>query len=138
MATEHPPGFFEKKFGMTIHERARLLMEQEKQEHPKKQWWYLSYAGPDGWKGGAIVEAHGFIGACDYAREHFIKPWPDVETRGMPIPPREIPPEEFRNRLLTRAQLESFWGAMKTFREYEEEQKKNAQRDSGTESGTED
>ncbi len=110
---------------MTIQERSAQLMEEEERNHPEKTWWYLSYAGPGSWRGGAIIEAHGFIGACDYARTHYIQPWPDVETQGIPIPPHEVPPEEYRNRLLTRAEIESFWGAMKTFREYEEDKNAN-------------
>lgn len=124
----HPPDFFEKKFGMSIHERAAKLMAEEIEQNPEPGWWYLSYAGPEGWRGGTIVQAHGFVGACDYARRHGITPGPDTETQGHPVPPEQEPPEPFRNRLLTRPELQSFWGPMMSVREYEEEQK-NAQRD---------
>lgn len=119
------PTDFEAKFGMTIQERARLVMEDECKRNPEPLWWYLSYAHETkGFMGGTIVQAHGFVGACDYARRHGITPAPDVETQGVPIPPREVPEEKYRNRLLTRDELESFWGAMKSFRGYDEEREK--------------
>ena len=53
----HPPGYFEDKFGMTIHERAHELMQKEREEHPEQRWWYLSYAHEtERFKGGTIVE----------------------------------------------------------------------------------
>jgi hypothetical protein len=125
-------------FEASIHERARMLMEEEKRDHPELTWWYLSYAHKaKGFMGGAIIEAHGFVGACHNARLIFITPAPDVETQGVPIPPREVPEPQYRNRLLTRDELESFWGAMKSIREYEEEQK-NAERRSRAEGSTEE
>ena len=120
----HEPGFFEKKFGMSIHERAAKLMAEEIEQNPEPGWWYLSYASyPEGFRGGTIVLAHGFVGACDYARKHGITPVPDVQTQGHAVPPEREPPEQFRNRLLTKAELESFWGPMMSVKEYEEEQK---------------
>ena len=119
-----PPGFFEKKFGMTLHQRARLLMEQEREEHPEQRWWYLSFAHETkGFMGGTVVEGHGFVWACNNARIMGITPGPDVQTQGMPIPPEQVPEEQHRNRLMTRAELEAVWGPMKSARELEEEQK---------------
>jgi hypothetical protein len=106
----HPPNYFEDKFGMTIHQRARELMEKERREHPEKTWWYLSYAHETkGFMGGAIVEGYGFVWACNNARIMGITPGPDVETRGIQIPPDEVPKEMYRNRLLTKDELNSFW-----------------------------
>lgn len=111
---------FKAKFGMTIHEKAEIMMAKEREECPTPRWWYLSYAHKEqGFRGGAIILAHGFIGACDYARRNRITPGPDVETRGTWIPYGMEPGETFCNRLLTREELESFWGAMATMEEWE-------------------
>lgn len=123
MSVPHPPDYFQKKFGMSIHERAAKLMAEEIKQNPVPGWWYLSYAHEsEGFKGGAIVSAHGFVGACDYARQHGITPGPDVQTQGHEIPSGLEPHEHHRNRLLTQEELEGFWGPMKTRAELEAEE----------------
>jgi hypothetical protein len=111
---------FQAKFGMTIHQRARELMEEERKANPVEAWWYLSYAHKtEGFKGGVIIQGYGFVWACHNARLLYITPR-DVETRGMgPIPTEEMPGPEYRNRLLTKDELSSFW-KMATMGEWEE------------------
>lgn len=117
---------FQAKFGMSIHERAQQLMIQEIVENPVPIWWYLSFARPHGFAGGCIVLGHGFVGATFTARFLGIHPQGDVETMGVPVPLDKIPPESYRQRLLTKAELSEFWGDMKSLSEIEEEERRDA------------
>lgn len=89
---------------LEIEKRLRELLAEESGQ--PLQWWYLSYADEE-FRGGIIVEAPGFASAVMTARLLGISPGGSV--RGLPIPPDEIPLESYRNRLLTKAELEEFW-----------------------------
>jgi len=66
-------------------------------------WWYLSYASDaKGFRGGVVVEAETFEGACLISRLRRLSPG-GVES------PQLIPPERFRNRLLSKAQVKEMW-----------------------------
>jgi hypothetical protein len=96
-------------------ERLKKLIAEERSECISPVWWYLSFAGePDGWRGGVIVLAHGFATALLEATR--LKINPHGEVYGHPVPKDHIPDRRFRNRLLTKAELEEFWGPMVRFR----------------------
>jgi hypothetical protein len=76
-------------------------------------WWYLSYAGEEGFRGGAIIQAKGFTGAC-YIAGSILKISPGGEVMGLKIPPDKLPDTPYRHRLLTKAELRECWGDMET------------------------
>lgn len=71
----------------------------------KCRWWYLSFAAPDHFLGGAIVEANSMIEAVQSA--HRLGCNPGGEVRGWPIFAVDalVIPREFRNRLLSRREV---------------------------------
>lgn len=70
-------------------------------------WWFLSYADDDGFRGGVIIQAHGQTEAVYLSSHRGISP--GGEIRIIPIPDEFLPPDEYRNRLLTRPELNTFW-----------------------------
>jgi hypothetical protein len=86
------------------------VWREEKATNPLS-WWYLSFAiaGPDGFQGGVIVEAHGSIDCRMRCDELGINP--HGQMLAMPIPASHLPLSEFRNRLLKRQDVdEAFSG----------------------------
>jgi hypothetical protein len=103
-----------------LFERMAQMVNDEIRTKPAR-WMYLSYAGELGFNGGIIIEAHGMASAVARARALNISPGGQV--LGFDIPEATVlPPPEFRNRLLTKAELESFWDDMKTLGELEAEE----------------
>ena len=81
-----------------------LLAEEEAQP---MSWWCLSYADKV-FRGAVIVQASGFLSAVARANELQINP--GGEVAGFEILEEALPliPENQRNRLLTRAEVEAF------------------------------
>ena len=84
---------------------ARGVVSQE-QEDPLG-WWWLSFVDPerDKFLGVAVVEAHGVTTATLAA--HLLGVNPGGQVMGIAIPAEHVPPVEFRNRLLTKAEAEA-------------------------------
>jgi hypothetical protein len=96
-------------------ERLRKMVREEKAENLMPGWWYLSFAGGDtGWCGGVIVLGHGFASAVLEA--HLLKLSPGGQVTGHPVPKDLVPAPKFRNRLLTKAELEECWGPLVKWR----------------------
>jgi hypothetical protein len=78
-------------------------------------WFYLSFAGEEGWRGAVIVQALDFIGAIE--RSNALKINPHGEVAGWEIPRRLIPSKEWRDRLLAKADIEAIpgWGPVRTY-----------------------
>jgi hypothetical protein len=76
-------------------------------------WFYLSFAGPidgderDVFRGGVIVPGHEIIGATCTA--HMLKINPGGQVIGMPIPEGFLPDEKYRERLLSKTDIQEFW-----------------------------
>lgn len=87
-----------------------------------EQWHYLSFADAE-FRGGVVVKAHGITDAIFVVNALGINPGGEVFC--VPIPGDKIPAEEFRNRLLGKAEIEAMWGEpCKTIREWDEEEGK--------------
>jgi hypothetical protein len=86
------------------------LAAQERSEFITPFWFYLSFASPGHWNGGVIVLAHGFVTAILEAIRLHINP--GGEITGHPVPSHHVPPLKYRNRLLTKEELEECWGPM--------------------------
>jgi hypothetical protein len=98
-----------------FYERVEYLLDAER-DNPLA-WWYLSYAGEEGFRGGVIIEARGFTGAA--IRSNILKASPGGEVMGLKIPPDKVPAEPYRNRLLSPSELNEIWGDMETLAELE-------------------
>lgn len=68
------------------------------------KWWYLSFA-EDGFKGACIVEAEDFLAAVEEAHRRKINPGGQVF--GQPVPEDAVYDPSYRNRLLTREDLQA-------------------------------
>lgn len=76
----------------------------------KRGWWYLSYATQTTFLGGVILEAHGPMDA--FTQSSLLGLNPGGAALGFPFPEGDVvplPPERFRNRLLTRAEVQEMW-----------------------------
>jgi hypothetical protein len=80
---------------------------QELERGNECQWFWLSFADEDGFKGGCFVLAPGFASAVERARDLGLNPGGEVV--GTPI---KAPPLELQNRLLSESDLESHGGAV--------------------------
>lgn len=79
-----------------------------------KLWW-LSFSGPEGWRGGCFVLAEDELGAI--VESHRLKINPHGEVLIVPAPDGcALPPESHMNRLLTRAELDEL-GPSKSLKE---------------------
>lgn len=86
-----------------------ILAAREKAQR-EKGWWWLSFVDPnrpDGQRflGVAIVEGYGVASASRRAHELAVNP--GGEVRAEPLVGDAIPPEEYRNRLLSKNDLEN-------------------------------
>ena len=101
----------------TFMQRMNTLLAQEG-KNPLR-WWYLSYADED-FLGGLVIEAHGPTEAVYLSHHRGINPGGEVLI--IPIPSDNLPPDEYRNRLLTKAELDTIWeGDTMTLEELEAE-----------------
>jgi hypothetical protein len=86
--------------------RAAELLRQELKE--PERWWYLSFADPGKFNGAIIIQAHGMTDALTKINWLGINPGGQVQA--IPFRPEvAIPEEKWRNRLLTREELDQIW-----------------------------
>ena len=90
-----------------IRERAKDLLLKESSE--PLRWFYISYADEEGFRGAVIVEAHGWLSAVKRSRELGISPGGQALGREIPEEALIKLPEDMKNRLLTRAEIEERW-----------------------------
>jgi hypothetical protein len=98
-------------------ERVAEVFEEERTQ--PLQWFYLSFAGEEGFRGAAIVEARGIAGAV--SRCNVLQINPHGEVMGIPIGDAAAVPPGARDRLLLREELQSIFSDMKTLGELERE-----------------
>ena len=82
-------------------------------------WLYLSFADDVGFRGGVVIKAHGLTDAvikCNWLQIN-----PHGEIQGIELPESHIPPERYRNRLLTKEEIKEMWPDAKSIKEMEEE-----------------
>lgn len=108
----------------TFGQRVQEVLKEE--SATPKHWMYLSFADDErGFLGGVIVQGHGIVDA----RLSFVQlgiTSPGGEVLAFDLPDDSIPPEKYRNRLLTAEEICEFWPDAKTIREHEEEQSRTA------------
>lgn len=86
-----------------FRERINKLLADERSE--PMRWWYLSYASDEGFRGGVYIEAHGPVEAAYLARHRNLSPGGQVQM--ILVPPEHVPEDRYRNRLLTREEIET-------------------------------
>jgi len=99
---------------------ARLdeLLKQEKDK--PQQFWYLSWADDDGFRGAAITKASGFVTARTILSMLGVNPL--GQCAGVPIPEGLEPKDgKYLNRLLQLDELTAIFGEMKTMKQWEQE-----------------
>lgn len=86
------------------HRKVEALLTEEATQ--PMGLWYLSFAEPHKFLGSVYVEARGYTSALQ--RTHRLGINPGGQVLHIPVPPEiaAIIPEERRNRLLSRAELE--------------------------------
>lgn len=77
---------------------------EESEEGLMKQWWYLSFAA-EKFLGACIIEAEDFVDAV--RRSHRMNINPGGSVRGNPIPEDAVYDPSYRNRLLTKEDLQA-------------------------------
>ena len=97
---------------------AATLLEEA--QYPLR-FWYLSFVDDDGFRGGVIIEAPGFVTAVHRTHELHISP--GGEVAGAPIPEGQVPTADFHERLLSLEELTTVWGAMTRLSDMEDETK---------------
>lgn len=70
-------------------------------------WHYLSFATDEGFRGGVIVRGGDVVEATKEAWRLGCNP--GGEVLGAPIPDDLIPPDKYKNRLLTKAEIDECW-----------------------------
>jgi hypothetical protein len=70
-------------------------------------WYYLSFADDEKFRGGVIIE--GFSDLDAVSRSHMCGLNPGGEVMMIPVPNVYIPPEKFRNRLLSKDDVFEMW-----------------------------
>jgi hypothetical protein len=82
---------------------------------PAKKWFYISFINkPEGkFQGAALVEAEHWGKAIDAVFELKLKPKDAKCELTIEIPGDKVPPEEYRNRLLSREEIEAIWPQVK-------------------------
>jgi hypothetical protein len=86
-----------------LNRRAELLAEERNNEC---RWFWLSFADKAGFRGGCFVFAPGFMTAVERARALELNPGGEV----VGVAVNEVPPPEWQNRLLTKADMEAGGG----------------------------
>lgn len=87
-----------------------------------KTWWYLSFAD-EKFKGACIVEATDLIDAVKEA--HRLRVNPGGEVLGHPIPENAIYDSKYRNRLLSKTDLQEMLPHEEVMTEREREERSN-------------
>lgn len=85
------------------------------------RWFYLSFAGDEGFRGACIIEARGILGAVSRCNVLGINP--GGEVMAIPVPEDQVKdiPEGATDVLLSKDRLYQIFGDMKTLKELQEE-----------------
>jgi hypothetical protein len=105
-------GMNRKKFRERV---AEVMREELKQP---ERWHYVSFAD-DKFLGAVIIQAHGTADATMKCGLLGINPGGSVMCIAMP--PGTVPGDKWRNRLLSKAEVQTIWPDAKSLRELEEE-----------------
>jgi hypothetical protein len=95
--------------------RTAEVLAQESLE--PTQWFYLSFAGEEGFRGACIVEANGILSAVLHCNILGINP--GGEVMAIPVPEDQVKdiPEGATNVLLSKEKLYQIFDDMKTLEE---------------------
>jgi hypothetical protein len=95
----------------------RIVEALEAEYTEPLRWFYCSFAG-EHFNGAVIIQAHG-VADCSL-RAHRKKINPGGELAAWEVTQERLPPEKYRNRLLTKAEILELWPDAKSIREHEE------------------
>jgi hypothetical protein len=83
--------------------RSKQVLDEELQHSLRP--FYLSFASPERFLGGAIVEAHGILSAVTMCNALGINP--GGEVMALPVPEDHVPSPEYFNRLLSKEEVQN-------------------------------
>ena len=80
-------------------------------EPPPLFWFYVSFVGEDdgGFMGAALVEAPGWNKSFSVAGKRMLMPAGAKFGHYVEIPKDKLPAAEYRNRILSRGEIEALW-----------------------------
>ena len=97
--------------------RVAEVMKEELQE--PERWFYLSFAA-EKFNGAVIIQAHGITDATMKCNLLGINPGGEVFCIAFP-PEIPVPGQQYRNRLLSKTDVQEIWPDAKSIREFGEE-----------------
>jgi hypothetical protein len=94
--------------------RKKAVAEGLSKPQPPLQWFFVSIVQQEGgaFVGGSFVQASGWMKACDAAMERDV--WSQgkhdlIFNEAVPVPDDQLPASEYRNHLLTLAEVCEVW-----------------------------
>lgn len=93
-----------------LADRVTELLKEDS-ENDLLHWWWLSFADESGFKGALVIKARGFTEALLIANLTNLNP--QGEVKGAELPIDAVIPEEWKNKLISKAEIEQMGGAMK-------------------------
>jgi hypothetical protein len=97
-----------------IQARMKQLLAEELEQ--KERWYYVSFAAEEGFRGAAIVRAHGVTTAI--MRTHALDINPGGQVLALPIS-AEMCVDGLTDRLLTREEITAAWPDTKSLKDHE-------------------
>lgn len=94
------------------HERAKKLLTEESEQ--SMRWFYLSFADDNGFLGAIYIEARGFVSAVEMTK--FLGINPGGEVMGVEVPVEYLPPEDKREILLSKEDMEKCFGKLQKWK----------------------
>ena len=98
--------------------RDKLLKEESTQP---ERWWWLSFAGKDGFRGVVITRARGFLSAVQKTHDLGINPGGEVQGAELPEEIMDSPEGkrhiQFADRLLSKQDIEEKLGGARKMNE---------------------
>lgn len=88
--------------------QARTQQVLEEESHQPERWMWLSFADQK-FLGGVVIKAHGLLHARLIEMPRFNIQSPGGEIASWTLPDELVPPESYRNRLLTEAEVYEMW-----------------------------
>jgi len=87
--------------------RAQILTDELREP---LRWFYLSFGDQERFFGGAFIEAHGPMHAMEQSHCRIFPGECDIAVGA--VPPNIVLPESAKNRLLTREEIEAYFGSL--------------------------
>jgi hypothetical protein len=103
---------------LSAEEFAKRVAEMRAEEEASDRvFWYLSFAGPEGWRGAVVVPAKGMLGALELCNTLGVNPHGQVIGHAISPQVAAAFPDSKLGVLLTAKDCAEIFGEMKTLTE---------------------